>query len=316
MTGGQKCLPEYNHKEHVMRFEKRLSIGLLTAGMALGWAGTVQAEDKPQADKPGNERGEGRGPGGREDRQPGPDKMIERMQGMFSDLNLSEEQKTKMKGILEKAKADLVALGKPAEGADRREHGEKARAILQPVREQMMGVLDETQKEKLREKMKEAGPRPGGEGGPGGRGERGGPEGKRGGPRGEARGPGGPGGPGGPPEPARMIERVKENVGKLGLNDEQKKKAEAVLAETEKKLSALQTEAEKARAEMHGKFREAMQSSRSQLDAILTEEQKTKLKEMMPPPRGPGEGRPPEGRQPEGRQRPEGGPRPEGDAKK
>jgi Spy/CpxP family protein refolding chaperone len=287
-----------------MRFEKTLGIGLLTAGLAVGWASTVRAEDKPPADQP-RERGEGPGgqrggPSGRERGPVEPEKMVERMQGMFSDLNLSEEQKTKMKGILEKAKADLVALGKPAEGQDRREHGEKMRGIMEPLREQMMGVLDETQKEKLREKFRSAGgQRPGAEGGPRGRGGPdgpGGPDGKR--PpreRGEARGPGGPGGPGGPPEPARMIERLKEQVGKLQLNEEQKKKTDALLAETEKKLSALQTEAEKARAEMQGKFREAMQSNHSQLEAILTEEQKTKLKEMMPPPREPREGHKPGG---------------------
>jgi hypothetical protein len=99
-----------------------------------------------------------------------------------------------------------------------------------------------------------------------------------------------------------MVHHLKDNVGKLQLNDEQKKKVDALMSDTEKKLSDLTTEAEKIQAEVRGKFRSAMQSSREQLDSILTDEQKQKLREMMPPP----------GPRPEGRPGPDGRPGPQG----
>jgi hypothetical protein len=102
-----------------------------------------------------------------------------------------------------------------------------------------------------------------------------------------------------------MVHHLRDNVGKLELNDDQKKKVDALMSETEKKLSELTTEAEKQQAETRGKFRTAMQTSREQLDSILTDAQKQKLREMMPKP-----GPRPEGEKPGGEGR--GGPRREG----
>lgn len=294
-----------------MRLGKRLEIGALTMGLALGCATHwTFGEDKPGADRPAPPAGDAR-PGadeGRDRNRPpfDPKMMLDRMEKHWNDtLNLSAEQKTKVKSIVDKAKTDIDAALKAGDNQEPRERFGKVREIMGPVREQLRDVLDQTQRDKLRESG-EFGPPP--QGGPDGVGKPGrpgkggdgdgdrphrpfrgggGPDGP--GPRGFG-GPGGPGGPGGGPPPHRdpgeMVHRLKDSLSKLQLNDDQKKKIDALLSDTEKKLNDLTTEAEKAQAEMRGKFRSAMQSSHEQLESILTDEQKQKLHEMMRPPGG------------------------------
>src|SRR5262245_22252399 len=105
-----------------MQFDKRLGIGLLSAGMALTCTALARGEDKPPAGGPppgerpeGREGREGRPgggggrPEGREGFRPDPRRMLERMDQQFEGLNLSDDQKAKIKKISEKAKADLDA---------------------------------------------------------------------------------------------------------------------------------------------------------------------------------------------------------------
>jgi Spy/CpxP family protein refolding chaperone len=267
----------------------------------LGAATTfARGEDvKPPADAPKPEQKDGQRPGGPEGRGGGgdrprmePGRILDRVQETLKDLNLSDDQKTKIKTIIDKARTDLQAAMKDQNQApeDRRQ---KVREALAPVREKINEVLDETQRDKLREKMQREGFR-----GPGER-ERGGdgadkPKGDRPErPEGAGRPgrPGGPDGAGGPPRrgdgPGPGMGRLRENLDKLGLSDDQRKKVDSLLSETEKKV------------------REAMENSKKQLDEILTDEQKQKLKEMMAPQRG-GRGERGEGRG-EGPRRP-GGP--------
>jgi hypothetical protein len=193
-----------------------------------------------------------------------------------------------------------------------------------------MDVLDETQREKLREEFRTAG---GGPGGPGGRfgspprdGERPREQGERpdGARRGGPEGPGSPEGRGGPDgagqrrgqrDQGQMISRIRENLSELKLNDDQKQKVDALLSETEKKLTDLRAEADKQAQETRTKFREAFESNKQKLDSILTEEQKKKLQELTPqPPQRGGDGERRGGGDRPGR----GGPPPEardGDAK-
>ncbi len=314
-----------------MKRWNQLGIGVLAAGLACGWAGLAFGADEkqpPAGERPRPEGREGGGAAGGAERggqRPEPGRMLDRMREMYNEkLNLSDEQKKKVDAIIDKAKTDLEAAMKDTKDLEPRERGEKMRGVMGSVRESLMDVLDSTQQEKLREEMKKqfGDRRPGGPDGPGfggppkdgekpeGRDGKRGPDG-----RGEGR-PGRPGGPDGPPrggprDPGAMIGHLRDSLSKVGLNDEQKKKVEALLTESEKKMSDLQTEAEKQAAETRGKFREAMQSQRAKLDEILTSEQKEKLKELMPPrPEGRGEGRGPEGRGGEGRGR---GPRGGGD---
>ena len=255
-----------------MRFHQRLGGGLLTVGLCLGWAGAAPAQDaptpaaeqpksgdaatassqdeaKPAADAPaGREarRGEGRG------RRMDPQRMLDRMVASFAELNLSDEQKAKVREIVDKAKPKLEALAKETEGKEPGERMAKVREVAEPIREELMGVLDETQRQRLRERMEAVRQPRGGRGGP------------------------------------QMIERMRENFGKLDLSDEQKKQVEALLSETEKQIAAIRAEAAKAPAtggagsETRAKFRELMQANRKRLNEILTPEQRQKLREMTP----------------------------------
>lgn len=276
-----------------MRFEQ-LRIGLLTAGMTIGLAGMTYAQgaapapaagEQPKTEtKPaegdaapaaGAERGrEGRGRRG-EGRGANPARMLQRMQESFNDLNLSDEQKTKIQAIVDTAKPQLEALARETESLEPRQRAKKMRETVQPVREELMSVLDETQRQKLREKMEAARAAGGG---------------------------GGPGGPGGLP----MLQNLKANLEQLGLRENQKKQVDALIADTEKQFAAIRAEAGQGNAggEARAKFREVMQANRKRLNEILTPEQQQKLRDLSPR-RGQGaggKGRPPEraGNAPEG----------------
>ena len=255
-----------------MKRQHALRIGLLSVGLALGWTGMATAQDadapagdqaKPAAEaQPGapaagqpaeqGRRGEGRGQGRR---QIDPGRMLERVQASFAELNLSDEQKAKVKDIVDQAKPKLEAVMKEMEGKEPRERMAKIRETVQPVREALMAVLDETQRQKLRELTRSAR---------------------------EARGnrAGGP----------AIFQRMKDALAKLNLTDEQKQKLEPLLAETEKQFTAIRAEAAQAPAggEIRAKYRELMQTYRKGLNEILTEEQRAKLREMAPRPDGQG----------------------------
>ena len=264
-----------------MRLGKRTGIGLLTAGLALGgWSTTTTfAQDKPAEPAGERERAERRGrpdgppgerrggPGDRERGRGEPRQMFDRLEESLKDLNLSEEQKTKTKAILDKARADLDAAMK--DGQDPAARREKVREINRTTREEVLNALDETQRERMRQQMR------GRAGGPPDGARPDGPPGERPGPGGP-RGPGGPGfGPGGPDRP-RPMARVREQIEQLKLTDEQRPKVRELLAETEKKIDELAAE-----------MRKTMETNREKLDALLTEEQRTQLRELMRPPGGP-----------------------------
>ena len=154
-----------------------------------------------------------------------------------------------MKAIVEKAKPKLDALAKEVEGKEPRERMTKAREAMQPIREELMAVLDETQRQKLRELNQSRQNRGGGE--------------RAGGPA--------------------MLGRMREAMGKLDLNDEQKKQVDALMAETEKQFADIRAAGGgQGGPEARGKYRELMQSTRKRLNEILTAEQQAELREMMP----------------------------------
>ena len=81
------------------------------------------------------------------------------------------------------------------------------------------------------------------------------------------------------------VERIEEAVGKLSA--EQKTKIEAVLAKVREQMQGLQGASQEDR---QAKMREIMQSSRTQIRAVLTPEQAKKYDEMATQGRGQGGG--------------------------
>lgn len=78
------------------------------------------------------------------------------------------------------------------------------------------------------------------------------------------------------------VERIEEAVGKLSA--EQKTKIEGILAKVREQMQGLQGASQEDR---QAKMREIMQSSRTQIRAVLTPEQQKKYDEM---PQGRGQG--------------------------
>ena len=81
------------------------------------------------------------------------------------------------------------------------------------------------------------------------------------------------------------VERLEEAVGKLSA--EQKTKIEAILAKVREQMQGLQNASQEDR---QAKMREIMQSSRTEIRAVLTPEQAKKYDEMAAQGRGQGGG--------------------------
>jgi Spy/CpxP family protein refolding chaperone len=264
-----------------MKLDRRFGITLFSAGLTFGLAGMTFAQDAAPAaaEQPkseaapaegdaapaaagGGQRPEGQGRRGEGRRGGDPVRILQRMQASFDDLNLSEEQKAKVQAIVDKAKPQLEAAVKEAEGKEPRERATKLREATQPVRDELMSVLDETQRQKLRERME------------------------------AARAAGGGGGRAGAP----MLQALKANLYQLVLNDDQKKQLETLIADTEKQFAAIRAGGQgNANGETRAKFRELMQANRKKINEILTPEQRQKLRELMPRRGGEGNGRRPGG---------------------
>lgn len=86
--------------------------------------------------------------------------MLERFKHALSQLNLSEEQKEKIKEIFAASHEQIEALKKDGEG----EKGEKLKAIFEETREQVLAVLTPEQQAKLKEMREQRGGPGGGRG--------------------------------------------------------------------------------------------------------------------------------------------------------
>jgi peroxiredoxin len=86
-------------------------------------------------------------------------------------------------------------------------------------------------------------------------------------------------------------ERLRENLAKLDLSDEQKAKVKTLLEEVKTKGEELRAQMQNGADDVRDKFRTLMEETRKKLSSILTEEQRTKLMDLMGQdggPRGPG----------------------------
>ena len=75
----------------------------------------------------------------------------------------------------------------------------------------------------------------------------------------------------------RAEQRLKRLSKKLNLTDDQKEKVRPILQDEEKQLTDMEADSTLTAQQKHKKTKEIRRSSRSQLDAILTPEQKEKL---------------------------------------
>jgi Spy/CpxP family protein refolding chaperone len=75
----------------------------------------------------------------------------------------------------------------------------------------------------------------------------------------------------------RAEQRLKRLSKKLNLTDDQKEKIKPILQDEEKQLTDLETDTTLTPQQKHKKTREIRMSSKSQMDGILTPEQKEKM---------------------------------------
>ena len=211
---------------------------------------TRPAEERPRPGPAGGGRGE---------------MLFGRFREAIADLNLTDEQKAKIKDIFDDAKEKLTAM-------EPQERQQKFRGAMMDLREKLTAVLTEEQAGKLREKL-----------------ERG-------------RGPGGrPGAPprSDPPEqmnqPANtgtqvgvrtgeMMERLNAAIEHLELSGEQKTQIQSIVDEGKQQLTELrskfqsgQVQADAARTESQRIFAEI----RDQLSGVLSKDQQQKLRDEI-----------------------------------
>jgi Spy/CpxP family protein refolding chaperone len=206
-------------------------------------------------------------PGNAGDRRmgPPPGQIIDEFRKIAKDLNLTDEQKTKVEAALKTAAEEFKTL-RDDDTIDPRDRRTRAEEIFGTLRKDMNGALNEEQRATLKKKMAERRPQGG---------QRPGTE-----------------GPGPTTRPGPLGQRLRENLEKLDLTDDQKKKVEAVLADAKKQGEELREGLMSGDEQAREQFGAIMMDVRRQIGEILTPEQRDKLTEMMPPP-GEGQGGPP-----------------------
>src|SRR5205085_9269277 len=134
--------------------------------------------------------------------------LLERGKDILGSLKLSDGQQKKIDGIVAKAKEDFQAMRNDLASREPRERMGAVSDFMQDVRGKIEGVLTDEQKEAFSKKVEEARQRIGGrEGGEG------------------------------------FAERLKENLSKLDLSDEQKAKVKDLMGSTKTKMQELREQA-------------------------------------------------------------------------
>ena len=207
----------------------------LSAALWVG-ANSQAAEPKPQPRPPGA----GAGAPGASPR--------ERMEKLAEDLQLSDNQKTAVRGIMEGQMEKMRDLREDKDLSPEQKMA-KFRELREAMLKEIDGMLDKEQREKWAKLRDTVLP------GPGGRGPDGGPGADRG----------------------EMLRRLGEE---LQLSDAQKEKLMPLLREEGEKMRALQADTKLSREERMAKFKELRESASAKTKTILTPEQQEKWEKI------------------------------------
>lgn len=137
--------------------------GALALGMTWGGTGVVQAQESQneagaqqaaQQDQQGRRgRGQGRGQGGGFGGAAfarNPTEAVEQMRAQVTELQLTDEQKTKLETVFKESGEQAKTLASEVEGLQGPERNEKLRPFIADLREKVNGVLTEEQRQTLR----------------------------------------------------------------------------------------------------------------------------------------------------------------------
>jgi hypothetical protein len=142
------------------KWQTTVLAGAMALGMNATWASTAGAQDKngqqpaqqEQGARRGRGQGQGRGPGGAGGGAfaRNPTQAVEQLQTQVKELNLSDEQKTKLEAIFKDANEQAKTLNAEVENLQGRERAQKLMPFQRDLREKVMGVLNDEQKQTLR----------------------------------------------------------------------------------------------------------------------------------------------------------------------
>ena len=138
--------------------------GALALGMAWGGASAARAQEsqndagaRQAAQQDGQDqqgrrgRGQGRGQGGGGPAfARNPADAVEQMRAQVTELQLTDEQKTKLETVFKDSGKQAKTLATEVEGLQGRERNEKMRPFMADLREKVNGVLTEEQRQTLR----------------------------------------------------------------------------------------------------------------------------------------------------------------------
>ena len=172
--------------------------------------------------------------------------MIDRAREMLGDLGLSEDQKKQVAEIFDEARKEFAEMRQSLANSAPKERMDRMGEFFATFQQKVSSVLNDEQKAKFNQKVEAA--------------------------RERLRAAGGPEG---------IAERLKQNLEKLQLNEEQKTKVKSVLEDARAKMQKAREEAGGQMEVAREKTRELMGETREKLGEILSEEQKQKLREMM-----------------------------------
>ena len=141
-----------------LRVITALALGSLLAVTALNAQEKPARPGRPESAPPGEGRPGPRGPGDRAEA------AKERLAKMAEELNLTDEQKTKIQAVMK----DSAEQRKELRDATPEERRAKGKEILQEINAQMKAILTAEQFTKWEKLRPAPGQRPGGPGGPGG----------------------------------------------------------------------------------------------------------------------------------------------------
>ena len=253
-----------------MKTKLNTKLPALLCGALVSMASWVHAQDGTPPPPPPNDKGgsdmcdvKPGGPGGH---HPGGNPL----EMLSKRLNLTEDQKAKIKPILEEGMPQIKAIHEEART--------KMKAVTDGIHEKIKPLLDSDQQAKLEELKKEMqnGFRPGGPGGPGEDGPR----------------HGGPGADGGPGKPGMRGENFAERLTKeLNLTPDQQSQVKPVMEDTRSQMKAVREDASLTPDQKKAKAKEIREATNAKIKALLTPEQQQKMDQMKKE-HGPGPGKP------------------------
>ena len=170
------------------------------------------------------------------------DAQVNRMGRAAETLELTDEQKAQIKDFVTKANKEVEEVKLDYAGASRQELAGALRGVYEDLKQNILSVLTDAQKPKFEQAANQRG---GGQGGRGG----------------------------------NMMAAMQQ----LDLSDEQKTKIRTIIQDSREQMQTLRQDGNGGdRQAMREKYRTLMEQTRTKVNDVLTDEQKAKLKELMP----------------------------------